>query len=640
MKKLSFLALAAVGLLLGACSSSDVNDESKNPDFKGKSEGFFKININLPTAPVASTRAWDEETAGTLDDGLAVEYGVKTAILLLFDGANEATATLTQVVNLTPAFGSVDDDPNQITTKHEEVVRLNAAPTGNLYALAVINGKGNIEFESANSVKLVGTSTSACTIGDLQAATTASTSVSANDFIFDDGGTNYFFMTNAVLSKEKGGTVAPSTASGNQYILAKVDADFIYDTEAAASASTAKAAVDIYVERGVAKVTIESASLGVTALTDHTGKLAASLDGWCLDNTNTTSYVVRQVPTGDIWNLCSLSPTALTDKYRFVGENNVDKVYGTNIAGYRTYWAKDPNYDTDWVVGAFSSATYASDKTTGIGNSNPKYCLENTFDVAHQTFKNTTRVIIGVKLTSDGTDFYVMGADRKNLYTLADVENKVVTELMNTLSFSTWFTANCTGTLTGADVTVDWNSTEAGKITVTKVTIPSTFISNTTSSVYGSDFELSTTTAVVDGVDFTGVIETTLNAALSNVERFVGGIAYYPIRIMHFGDDLTPWNTDEYMGGYAPKESAIADIYPDATDSRQIKNYLGRYGMVRNNWYNLVVGDIMKIGKSTVPSISATTDPDHPDDELEDLYIKARINILSWAKRTQNWNLK
>jgi hypothetical protein len=33
-------------------------------------------------------------------------------------------------------------------------------------------------------------------------------------------------------------------------------------------------------------------------------------------------------------------------------------------------------------------------------------------------------------------------------------------------------------------------------------------------------------------------------------------------------------------------------------------------------------------------------DPDHPDDSLDDTYLNARINILSWALRPQNWNLK
>lgn len=631
MKKLSLLAVAA-GLLLAGCSSdSDLaSGGSDSGLFNGKAEGYFKINLNLPTAPVVSTRAWQESAAGTLDDGLPVEYGVKDLTLLIFDGANEADATLKQVISLTPAQASQADDPNQITTSHSYVVKLKNAPTGNLYALAVVNGKDNIEFSTETSIKLRGSETSGCKLSALQAATAASAAVDANDFIYNDGGTDYFFMTNAVLSNEQGGTVAPATAAGNQHILAPVDASFIYDSEAKANSGTA--ATDIYVERGVAKVTIKSTALGTTALKVGTGvtlNAKAILEGWCLDNTNTQSYVVRQVPTGNIWNLASHSASALTDKYRFVGGNAVDAAYGTHVAGYRTYWAKDPNYD---AAGSFTAADYATKKTTGIGNENPKYCFENTFDVAHQSFVNTTRAIVGVQLTSTGT-FYLKGADRKTLYSDADIKNAIVADLMNTGSFSAWYTANGSGTLTGAGVTVKWSSAGAGKITVEEVTIPAANIG--TGYYASSGLTITASTGDVDGISFTGLI-TTLNGMLANVERFVDGVAYYPIRIKHFGDDLTPWNSGEFKPSYAPAESTIASIYPAADDSRQDANYLGRYGMVRNNWYELEIGDILKVGSSTVPSLT----PDHPDDEIEDLYIKARINILSWAKRTQSWNLK
>ncbi len=629
MKKFSFLAMAALGLLFAACADKDVAAEEKGGGMlDGKAEGYFKISLNLPTAPAVSTRAWQESAEGTLADGLAKEYGVKTCVLLLFDGATEADATLTQVIDLTPNFSGVDDNPNQITTKGEYVAKLNNAPSGNLYALAVINGKGNIEFESATSVKLRGTSTSACKIAALQAALATSTSVSTNDFIFTEGTTDYYFMTNAVLSNEPGGTILPATAAGNMHILAPVDKSFIYDTEAKATAG--QAAADIYVERGMAKVTIKSATLGTTALTAGTGvTISASLDGWCLDITNKSSYVVRQVPTGNIWNLKSYGAAAV-DEYRFIGENAVDKAYGTAIAGYRTYWAKDPNYNGDLTFDAnnqnttnFSYATYATDKTAEIGDEHPLYCLENTFDVAHQDARYTTRAIIGVKLTS-GTDFYIMGADRKTLYTLEAVEAKVLTSLMNTNAFSTWYATNGNGDLTASNITVTWNKATAGVIQVQSITIDKSKITGAT--------EDKVITASETG-DLAGVINT-VNGMLYNVERFVGGMTYYPIRIKHFGDDLTPWNNGEYGTGTAPAESTIATIYPD-NGGKQDANYLGRYGMVRNNWYELVIGDILKVGYSEPPTI-----PSHPDDDLEDSYIKARINILSWAKRPQNWNLK
>lgn len=647
MKKFSFLAMAAFGLLFAACSSDKdtVAEQSGSDILKGKTEGFFKIDLNLPTTPVVSTRAWGEGTdATTLNDGLAVEYGVNSLILLLFDGADEANATLKQVITLaSPTMTKVTpDNPNQVTTKTEYVAKLNAAPTGNLYALAVVNGKGNIEAGTDDTkVKLRGTEVSGIKIANLQAALAASSDVKTNDFIYEEGGVKYFFMTNAVLSNEKGGTVQPATAAGNMHILAPVDKNYIYETEAKATAGNA--ATDIYVERGMAKVTILSAALGTTALTAPTGvSLSAALDGWCLDITNKSSYVVRQVPTGNFWNLCSFSSTAATDKYRFVGGNPVDVEYGTATAGYRTYWAQDPNYSADLTFDAnnqnatnFSYATYATDKSAAIGDENPQYCLENTFDVAHQDARYTTRVLLGVKLTSDGSEFYVMGADRKTMYTRNDVLDRVLSSLKTISVFSDWYaTVGGGATLATSDITVTWDktATEAGKLLVKSVVIPATKIA--TGAYASTDLTIDASSTTVDGKDFSGVIST-LNTQLANVERFVGGVAYYAIRIKHFGDDLTPWNVDGAGSEYltAPKESGIDDIYPN--DARRDANYLGRYGMVRNNWYELVIGDIVKVGYSEPPTI-----PSHPDDDLEDQYIKARINILSWAKRTQNWQLK
>ncbi len=59
---------------------------------------------------------------------------------------------------------------------------------------------------------------------------------------------------------------------------------------------------------------------------------------------------------------------------------------------------------------------------------------------------------------------------------------------------------------------------------------------------------------------------------------------------------------------------------------------MGRYGLVRNNWYDIQVTEIKKIGSPVVPNI--TTDKT-PDDNI-DAYISAKINVLSWAKRTQS----
>lgn len=68
------------------------------------------------------------------------------------------------------------------------------------------------------------------------------------------------------------------------------------------------------------------------------------------------------------------------------------------------------------------------------------------------------------------------------------------------------------------------------------------------------------------------------------------------------------------------------EVYPTKD---QAENWLGRYGVLRNNWYDITVQGVKGLGSATVPELTGTT-----DDEF-DSYIAVQINVLSWAKRTQ-----
>lgn len=610
MKKLSFLALAIAGMLFAACSSDkDAADNGQTP-LQGIGKGYFKLSLNLPTNIVSSTRAGEGwgDTGTNLDDGLAKEYAVESVLLLIFEGANESAATLKQVIKPTAAaFDDVADTPDQITANKEYVAQLDNAPTNNLYALAVINGSGIIEAGSdATKVKLNGTETSGIKLADLQVAT-------SNAMITSDK----FFMTNAALSTVKGGASDPTAAPAIQ-ILAPIKPEYIYESETAAALGTA--ATDIYVERGVAKVTVDITALGASALKTKDGAaVTPTFEGWVLDNTENTSYIVRKVPATFTWNLKS-NQSITTDPYRFVGGNAVDAFYGTTNL-FRTYWAEDPNYAND-ATGKTTTTTPTFAAKTAVGNDYPQYCHENTFDVAHQTHKNTTRVIVKVNLSATG--FYTIGADRKTLYTLDNVKDLVKTDLMDQSAFAAYWAAESSTALTAAGLTVTFSSTDAGVVTVTDITIAK----DAFTPAKTADVNVSTITGG-------GAMLSTLNTQLAKVEYFAGGVSYYEIRVKHFGDDLTPWNSSEWVAPNKPKTGGISDIYPTAPG--QDANYLGRYGMVRNNWYDIQLGQILKVGSSTVPAVPGD---DTPDDELDELFIKARINILSWAKRTQAWTLK
>ena len=98
------------------------------------------------------------------------------------------------------------------------------------------------------------------------------------------------------------------------------------------------------------------------------------------------------------------------------------------------------------------------------------------------------------------------------------------------------------------------------------------------------------------------------------INTYKQGVTYYIARVKHFGS-LTPWKSGESYG----------------TDNAK---YLGRYGMLRNNWYELTVGNVYGPGYPGVPPV----DPTLPDDENEK-YLSVSVKILSWAKRSDTVDL-
>ena len=79
----------------------------------------------------------------------------------------------------------------------------------------------------------------------------------------------------------------------------------------------------------------------------------------------------------------------------------------------------------------------------------------------------------------------------------------------------------------------------------------------------------------------------------------------------------TPWNG-------TPDAAAIA--------TGQSK-FLGRYGVVRDNWYKLEINGVTKIGSAT-PQDPSLTNPDTPEDEIEN-YLSVHVHIVPWVLRSQ-----
>ena len=114
--------------------------------------------------------------------------------------------------------------------------------------------------------------------------------------------------------------------------------------------------------------------------------------------------------------------------------------------------------------------------------------------------------------------------------------------------------------------------------------------------------------------DVVNAINDKLGLTKTGISTYLNGEAYYIARIKHF-NEMTHWNAGEAYG---------------------IENgkYLGRYGVLRNNWYDLSVNSISGLGYPEVPEVK----PNMPDDENEQ-FINVEVKILDWAKRSQSIDL-
>ena len=593
MKKTLLFSVALAGLMLGSCSSSDdLNGGGNNTGSNQSGNGYVAFNINLPTQAGTSSRANDN-----FDAGMKSEYAVKDATLLIFEGSSESSAQFKGAYTLNTAPWKDNGQTDNITTTSATIVKQIDTPASSdhCYALVVLNKNDVFTVdETAKTITLKGAT-----------ATFSGTYKNFAESLSEENLTNNgFYMANAPLASIAGGATDPAGAKINT--LATLDGK-IKETESEAKSAPAQ----IYVERGVAKVTMQNTSpttVDGSTKFGGTSTVDFKITSWVLDNTNKKTYLVRSTDGFDDWtSLASNSTTLLAaNKYRFIGSNAVaDHLY-------RTYFAKDANFDQP----GNSAALTAGDLVTNpnptfvdkFGNDNPQYCFENTFNVACQNDHYTTRVLIKAKLNS-GETFYVFNGDQNTIYPIDEVKKEIKKYFL--IENEAWIKANVTPVSTKSEVDGDDLVVEitdaAGQVSITSIT----FKTGATGVTIAPSATVPT--------NYDEVLK-----RIGSIQEYKDGESYYFVRIKHFGDDMTPWNTDETT------KPSTSSIYPV---DHQAENYLGRYGVLRNNWYDIAVEGVKGLGSAVVPKVTPNT-----DDELLS-YIAVKINVLSWAKRTQGATL-
>lgn len=332
--------------------------------------------------------------------------------------------------------------------------------------------------------------------------------------------------------------------------------------------------------------------------------------GWVLDNTSKKNYLTRQTIGFDNWKsyTSELLGAGVYD-YRMVGNNAIADGL------YRLYWAVDPNYanisstlSTEYSTVGGATATIADGDMLKADGVAAGYCFENTTDLAHMTEQNLTRVIVKAKFNG-GNPFYIIDGNAENTSSFMNedaVKKEVMARMFTNPDFAKWAKANVgTGNTLKSDEDFDVTLSDeaAGVRTVKSIAL---------NAAGKAKMKEEAAAMPSDAV-------TTANELIS-LSYYADGVAYYPVYIAHFGQGQTPWSESDYDD---------ATIYGADSDAR----YLGRYGVVRNNWYDISVTSIKALGS---PNVTVVTN--EPVDKKES-YISVKINVLSWAKRTQSVDL-
>ena len=575
VKNLFGMAVMATALV-GCASNDDITPNGNDNESNKVGTAYASFKINLPT--VSGTRAPSTGNPdGTPDfkPGTADEYEVKNGTILIFDANTKKYVTKADLGNMNPWK---DVKTGGVTTEAIATVKLEGegvSVTDNYLALVLLNNNtgtadekvtlptGTITYDEWNKV---------------------AKNAKADKYLSTDG----IFMANAPMFTST--TTDPTTLVPVANVCASPEE------------AKAKTATTIYVERGLAKVTMKNFYPSYTIAAGTYKDDEVVINTWQLDVTNKSTFPIHQADLksgwSDIWN---------TDRF-------YDKDKGVFK---RVYWGEDPNYDKDvyskgtttksaweYCKDAFNMISNA--EVVGLpGDDKPQYCLENTFNLANMMQGQTTRVVFKAVYTpkalkgktGDDLTFFKIG-NNTAIWTKANLEKQIKAVAFTVMGI----TDPDEQAMYSVDLAKGSNiSGVAGQHLIA--------VENFKFDAGGSTKTSKVSTGVVAKIN----AKLGLTAAVG-ISTYLHGEAYYIARIKHF-NELTKWTAGTPYNG----------------DNNA---FLGRYGVLRNNWYELSVKSISNLGYPEVPEVK----PNVPDDE-NDKYINVEVKILDWAKRTQEIEL-
>ena len=607
------LWLFAALLILAGCTDHDDTIEMPTVDILSRfnAEGNAYLTLQLPLGGGAMTRGV------TFDDGDDDEWNVKDVCILIFAGTNESTAKFAsayKVTSLTLTTSAFDQVTVTVTiTLHDS----NLNTGDHLFPFVILNNNTSaISSFSETSVTFANGGSPVTLTGGSSLFSALENVTIAN---YKDG-EGYFLMTNATLANG-------NTTSASTFRLPQMEASYFFPTE---EESAANPAAHICVERLAAKTTVED---GITynsgeayILGNSYAKFASTDLSFALDNYNTMSYAYRHLSAVSYPRFVETAP-----------------VEAYTPLTYRTYWASDANYSGNsglsYILHSAYTALTSAEQTTfwhAMGTS--AYCHENTFDVAHMQDDCTTSVLVRLQLNG-GTDFYTTSVTSSDIVFQPPLNTNSEEGTSASSSFSRTtrsavVTYDGTNTATIDDYLRTWLMEQSSALRTWVRDYAGGEPRHLRIAVSGNASTGRATATLSQTAQSSGTGYTQFEGMKSSLQALLNGLTllyykdgycYYRVLVRHFDDTQTPWSSATTM-----TDNTTAQAYAATTPDTPESKYLGRYGMVRNNWYDISITSVTHIGQPIIPPLTTNA-----DDRVEQL-LNTTLTINGWNKNDIN----
>ena len=592
----SLLLAASVAALLAGCAKEDDSpQEGAGGTTTVPAGATGTMNVSLKYA--IETRA-DQE----YDDGEESESRAQDLTIYFFDDnknylGSSYVSDLSQEddskdYNVTSTI-TVDVPTNIVQTLYES-----SDKEATMYVVAVLNkGTFTPQIKAGENYNVFN---AACQIALADAAKTDNFMMTSSNYLKDISGTQQTEMA-----------LTPIT---NKNVGLKSD-----------DQTTSSDPVTIAVERVVAKVTVQDTE------TRPTDGATWTILGWGLNVTNKTFYPVKNFGGDQFLDL-------LASKYKNWQPNTSNKPWN-NPTDMRSHWAVDPNYAAGQATitdmpNDFNEFSFSDPSSAEVKGA--LYCFENTtVETMQQRNASTSAVIVAQFYPKDFKEADKAGSwikwndaaySKENDYATfvekvvedVDGDNQVITKYykLDTNGTTTGNDGKKYSPLSEEDFICTYTTEGKEKITFGKKNTTIGY-KDAELQVALKDSEIKLYTITDDQASEDTSAPAKINEAIKKALTdnpptvYYNGYCYYVVPIRHFAKS----EVADYTGGeYQP-------------------NHLGRYGIVRNNYYQITINDITQPGE---PITDPTVEPSTDKDDETNYWINVSIKVLSWKIRTQD----